>query len=133
MRANFNGAGFPMEGIPQPYGGTPCDEHFDPAVRESFERDGIRNPVFLWARWGKLWVRLGGSRVMHGRRHGLELDALVADYDDRFPDWLELSADDPPPMVTPPIGLRPEHFSWRWDGTDLDLSTPLYRSVIKSG
>jgi hypothetical protein len=133
IRVNFNPAcGRSLPGrVGSAYGKAECAPHWDPRVRDSFERDGIWNPVFLWARWGQIWVRYGGSRVVHARSKRMTIRAIVADYEDLLPDLPEISIEAAQELFEdPPIGLRAEHIALQWVGDDLDLRTPLYRSVV---
>lgn len=107
------------EHIPAGWGFEPINPHKVPEVRTSFARDGIVNPVYLWARWGRLWPRYGGSRV-HFAQHDPSrsaLSALVADYDDRYP-WAELLTleEGLQRFRSPPVGHTPH--GWRIDDPD---------------
>ncbi len=55
-------------------------------LEKSMLEEGIRNPVILTAQQGKLINRYGGSRVMIAQKHNLIVPAIVADFENRFPD-----------------------------------------------
>lgn len=54
-------------------------------------RHGVKNPILVWARDGRLTVQSGNTRVFSCRTLGIPVPALVADWDDRFPDLKEIT------------------------------------------
>ena len=67
-------------------------------LEESIRRDGIRNPVILTARRTaeelSLTPRYGGSRVWAAQRLALPVPAVIADFDDCFPEAPEIAPRD---------------------------------------
>lgn len=61
------------------------NQFFD-KLEQSILKEGIRNPVILTAQNGRLINRYGGSRVMIAQKLNIEVPAIVADFDDRFPE-----------------------------------------------
>lgn len=63
-------------------------------LEHSILRDGFRNPVVLTARRTAvelfLTPRYGGSRIWVAQRHGLAVPAIIADFDDCFPEAPEV-------------------------------------------
>lgn len=76
-------------------------------LEASVRRDGIRNPVVLTARWNDpagqdglaLTARYGGSRILMAKRLGLDVPAVVADFNNWFPRTETLHADGPAEMA----------------------------------
>lgn len=67
-------------------------------LERSILREGFRNPVVLTARRTatelSLTPRYGGSRIWVAQKHGLGLPAIVADFDDCFPEAPEVDPAD---------------------------------------
>ena len=119
-------------GVPTDYGLSAVEKHHDPRVVASFERDGIRNPVFLWARWEHIYPRWGGSRVHFARSAGLSLNAIVADMGDVFSDYPELDPEEALEKIEkPPIGLVPNRIYWT--GKEWDIETELWKRRPRDG
>jgi hypothetical protein len=54
---------------------------------------GVKNPVLVAAREGRLTVSSGNTRVLACRELGVEVPALVADHDARFPHFKEIKGE----------------------------------------
>ncbi len=55
-------------------------------LEKSILKEGFRNPVLLSARKNDIQTLYGGSRVMIAQQHKLDVPALIADYDNLFPE-----------------------------------------------
>lgn len=55
-------------------------------IKKSILEEGFRNPVVLTAKDGKLEPRYGGTRVKIAQEHGMKIPAIIADFDDQFPE-----------------------------------------------
>ena len=77
------------------YGGLPCDvpgtciipiversikPKFFKALEENVARDGFRNPILLYGTRQGLLLSFGGSRLRVARRLGIQVPAIVVDY-----------------------------------------------------
>lgn len=59
-----------------------------PRLEESILKEGYRNPVVLTAKKqenGGITPRYGGSRIYVAQQHGLAIPAIIADFDNIFP------------------------------------------------
>jgi len=59
-------------------------------------RNGFRNPVVLTAKDGIITPRYGGSRIMIAQKYNFTVPAIVADFEERFPDWKEITLEQIP-------------------------------------
>jgi hypothetical protein len=105
----------------------PPQERIDQLNTESlwFERleasvlkDGIKNPICITAKGGELNIRYGGSRLMMAQRHSIRLPAIVADYDDHFPD-AECAGDDPTAFVRSKYQDQPKKIFFKPHGINI--------------
>lgn len=54
---------------------------------------GVRNPILVWARNGRQVVHSGNTRVFACRQLGIQCPALIADWDDKYPDFQEIKGE----------------------------------------
>jgi len=125
-RINYNHH-YNRGGVPDGWGESPIRAHHDPRVRASFAMEGVLVPVFVWARFDRIWPRWGGSRIFHAQREGYDsLAAIVADYDNRFPAFQEVTTDEAMQIFRDAIGdvgMLPNGFIWEQrDSIDLDVT-----------
>lgn len=59
-------------------------------LERSILKHGIRNAVLLYAKKDGLDVRYGGCRLMFAQKHFLDVDFIIADYDNIFPEYEEI-------------------------------------------
>lgn len=55
-------------------------------IEKSILAEGLRNPVILTARNGILESRYGGTRIKIAQTHNIKIPAIIADFDEIFPD-----------------------------------------------
>lgn len=55
-------------------------------LEESILKEGIKNPVVINAKKDGIKSCYGGSRIMIAQKHGLKIPAIIADFDNIFPD-----------------------------------------------
>ena len=56
------------------------------ALEKSILKDGIKNPVVITATKDIIIARYGGSRIMFAQKYDLNIPAIIADFDNIFPD-----------------------------------------------
>ena len=62
-------------------------------LERSILREGFRNPVVLTSKDDGITPRYGGSRILVAQKHNLTIPAIIADFNDTFPDSIEIGFD----------------------------------------
>lgn len=92
---------------------------FQEALRESIKREGIRNPVVVYATIEGDFLSFGGSRLRAAREVGLEhIPALVNDYCGRYEDAPEVTEEN----VRSFFVDQPEYIEFTPTGVDTHYS-----------
>lgn len=88
-------------------------------LEESIVNHGLRNPICLTAKDGILDIRYGGSRLMISQKHNLKVHAIVADFDDRFPDAETADPNDPVTFVRSKFVDQPKKVIFKPHGINI--------------
>jgi hypothetical protein len=92
---------------------------FQEALRDSIAREGVRNPVVIYATVEGDFLSFGGSRLRAARDGGLtSIPALVNDYCGRYDDCIEIT----PENVTSVFTDVPEYIEFTPTGVDTHYS-----------
>lgn len=84
-------------------------------LKKSIINEGIRNPVVLNAKDNEITTRYGGSRIYIAQDLNIKVPAIIADFDNMFPnalilealtDMYDLFVDRPAKILPKPYGIN---------------------------